>query len=101
MRIELESQVMREETLLDSLKATPRDKLVYSCPRISGRRAHFPGGAKKSCGAGADHQTEDYGLEHPELLNYEVNWKTSKPSRQPGGGHLLGWTAASPLFGSN
>jgi Mg-chelatase subunit ChlD/uncharacterized protein involved in exopolysaccharide biosynthesis len=32
MRIELESQVMREETMLDSLKKMPRDKLVASLP---------------------------------------------------------------------
>jgi capsular exopolysaccharide synthesis family protein len=32
MRIELEASVMREETLLDSLKAMPREKLIYSLP---------------------------------------------------------------------
>jgi hypothetical protein len=32
MRIELEAQVMREETLLDSLKKMPREKLAYSLP---------------------------------------------------------------------
>jgi len=32
MRIELEANVMHEETLLDSLKAMPREKLVFSLP---------------------------------------------------------------------
>jgi uncharacterized protein involved in exopolysaccharide biosynthesis len=35
MRIELEGQVRQQETLLEKLKATPRDRLTYSLPTAS------------------------------------------------------------------
>jgi polysaccharide biosynthesis transport protein len=69
MRIELESQVMREETLLDSLKATPRDKLVYSLPTASPDAALTSLVEQKNLAEQAlIIKQKDYGKEHPEVV---------------------------------
>jgi len=103
MRIELESQVMREETLLDSLKATPRDKLVYSLPTASPDAALTSLVEQKNlAGAGADHQTEGLwpGTSRVVKLRSQLEDLKTKVDNQVEGICWV-WTAASPLFRSN
>src|SRR5262249_36587897 len=69
MRIELESQVMREETLLDSLKAMPRDKLIYSLPTASPDATLTSLVEQKNLAEQAlIVKQKDYGVEHPEVV---------------------------------
>jgi succinoglycan biosynthesis transport protein ExoP len=69
MRIELDAQVMREETLLDSLKATPRDKLVYSLPTASPDATLTSLVEQKNLAEQAlIIKQKDFGDEHPEVV---------------------------------
>jgi capsular exopolysaccharide synthesis family protein len=69
MRIELEAQVMREETLLDSLKAMPRDKLIYSLPTASPDATLTSLVEQKNLAEQAlIVKQKDYGKEHPEVV---------------------------------
>jgi len=69
MRIELESQAMREETLLDSLKAMPRDKLVYTLPTAAPDQTLTTLVQDKSLAEQSlIVRQKDYGVEHPEVV---------------------------------
>ncbi len=68
-RIELEAQVMQQETLLAKLKAMPRDKLVYSLPTASpdpilGNLLEQKTYAEQALIV----KSKDYGESHPEVV---------------------------------
>jgi capsular exopolysaccharide synthesis family protein len=68
-KIELEAQLMREETLLDSLKAMPRDKIVYALPTAAPDPALTSLVEQKSLAEQAlIVKQKDYGVEHPEVV---------------------------------
>jgi succinoglycan biosynthesis transport protein ExoP len=69
MRIEQEAQLMREETLLDSLKAMPRDKLVYTLPTAAPDQALTALVEQRSMTKQAlIVKQKDYGTDHPEVV---------------------------------
>jgi capsular exopolysaccharide synthesis family protein len=69
MRIELEAQGMREETLLDSLKGMPREKLIYSLPTASPDSTLTSLVEQKNLAEQAlIVKQKDYGVEHPEVV---------------------------------
>jgi polysaccharide biosynthesis transport protein len=69
MRIELEAQGMREETLLDSLKGMPREKLIYSLPTASPDSTLTSLVEQKNLAEQAlIVKQKDYGVEHPQVV---------------------------------
>jgi capsular exopolysaccharide family len=69
MRIELEAQLMQQETLLESLKAMPRDKLVYTLPTAAPNTELTSLVEQKSIAEQAlIVKQKDYGVEHPEVV---------------------------------
>jgi capsular exopolysaccharide synthesis family protein len=69
MRIELDAQVSHEETLLNSLKAMPREKLVYSLPTAAPDQILTSLVEQKNLAEQAlIIKKKDYGDEHPEVV---------------------------------
>jgi len=69
MRIELEAQVMKEGTMLDYLKAIPREKLIYTIPSAAPDSILKTFLEQKSlCEQSLIAKLKDYGVEHPEVV---------------------------------
>jgi uncharacterized protein involved in exopolysaccharide biosynthesis/beta-lactamase regulating signal transducer with metallopeptidase domain len=69
MRIELEAQVIREGTLLDHLKATPREILIYSIPTVAPDSILQTLLEQKTvCEQSLIAKQKDFGPEHPEVV---------------------------------
>jgi beta-lactamase regulating signal transducer with metallopeptidase domain/uncharacterized protein involved in exopolysaccharide biosynthesis len=69
MRIELEAQVMREETLLEHCKSLPRAKLVYALPTaIPDPLLNSLLEQKNFCEQALVVKQHEFGAEHPEVV---------------------------------
>lgn len=69
VRIELEAQVMQQETLLNSLKSMPREKLIYSLPTATPDSILNSLLEQKNFAEQALLvKQKDFGAEHPELV---------------------------------
>jgi uncharacterized protein involved in exopolysaccharide biosynthesis len=88
MRIELEAQVMQQETLLNALKGLPRDKLVYSLPTAAPDSILNTLLEQKTyCEQALVLKRHDFGAEHPEVvkLNNQLADLTTRIDNQVDG----------------